>query len=308
MPTTLQPRVRSLQINQSMPQNSACVVTSYGQAIFASNQTLNLQTLEWNSSETLNELQSEIAMAMWNDWLIVAGETTTVFDVRTPSSWIRLPMHAPTPAPSFGARMAVTSRWILHFSTIPQSALPTNAFQLWSYTTTVHCFDPINLVWIGKLIDFATMTDQINVASTSSDTLLVAPARLESVPSHIKMAISLPQQGLWELSVSTQEPRCNISWIAPASYCPVAGASMTTITENQVVVFYGGDRVSIDNIQFWNITTMQFLNPPPWWVEAYRSTLPTTQQKPSTPQPRNTTVPRYVAIILGCLLGTLVVL
>ncbi|KAF7727761.1 hypothetical protein EC973_007220 [Apophysomyces ossiformis] len=304
----LPPVVRFLQIDQHMPRNSACVVTSYGQTIFPCNQTLNLQTLRWESAQALNGLYPNVTMALWNDILVVAGDITSVFDVRLPSSWVQLPIRALTPAPGVNARMAVTSRWVLHFTTTVQIPPTTNGIPLFYYNTTVHCFDPIALIWRGRLIDFAILTEQINVATISSDTLLIAPSRLSRAPLSGKETVSLPEETMWKLSVSKEEPRCNLSRIAPVSYRPVAGASMTTIFKDQLVVFYGGDYVDQDNLLFWNVTSSQFLDPPAWWLQSYRSPSSTTQQKPLSTQQTSSKNSIYVAIILGALLGMLALL
>lgn len=304
-----------------------CVVTSYGQAIFMPSaqqsvvNTLDLTTRQWAFIDSLllskNVLQR--GMAMWNDMLFVlvnqgnGSSNTYVLDARIRTHWTWYEAQttsddAPNITATSSFTMIGTSRWILYFGTTRSGG---GAHGSWQSSVAVHCFDPYLLLWVGKIAEFATSTDQVQVAmlgndptSDETESVLIVPSYSSSSSSSGRIAM-VPLQGLWRLDLSRQFPRANVSWIPRSRigpFRPLQGSSVTRLT-NDTVVFYGGLPFTHDSFRVWNSTQSAFLSLP-WWSST--SWYPDRTVMPSSAglEDGNPESDRHkLAIIVGTVLG-----
>ncbi|KAI9312127.1 hypothetical protein BX666DRAFT_1989017 [Dichotomocladium elegans] len=278
-----------------------------------------------------SEPRREMVSAMYKDlWIIYGGfvanrtinatadsshwtasTSTFVLDTRTPSRWVWYDIASILVPPSFvsGATMISTQRWVLHISA---SALitPTTSAEISHCVVAVYCFDPILLSWLGQVASFNSTTDLIKAApldfAGDTESVLFFPAirNTNDITSSLNRRQEQQQYGFWRLDISLFDAQATVQYIhLPPSeknnsaFQPVAGGSVTRVTDD-LVVLYGGQPFGHASFQFWNITTATFVYPD-WWS----SFVPSSQTPNAAPSSSHGVSQRSLAIILGTVLG-----
>ncbi|KAI8142364.1 hypothetical protein BJV82DRAFT_614663 [Fennellomyces sp. T-0311] len=308
---------------------AGCAVTSYGHALFlpphSALLTYNIPTRQWiqpnifsshaalgSFNGTTAHTRSNMASAMWNDmWVVFGGQDnanptqeTFILDARVQHLWIwfEAPITSATPPPMSGSMMVATDRWVLNFAT---NTTNTTSDSIWQYNVAVHCFDPYVLMWLGPVVNFVSMTDQLHAAPVSPDSVLVVPASSSNSITNAGGLAIVPDQGLWRLDMSPDTAAGTIHWIGDAGpFQLLYGGTVTRLSED-ILVIYGGVPFSHDSLRFWNTTGNMFVDPA-WWREIQLTTsLPTPTETTGPTDSGSSNNNRTLAIVLGTVLGTL---